>query len=137
MTAPAYVHEPPRSVADPDVEVWAGTEARIRVRANVPIRDPVLVASGEATTAEPGAESRTRMGIDSADDHCAHLTLTLTQPGRYRIELTDAWGYPNRHSRWNAIAIREDQPPAIRIVNPPLAAEPAVPPTETEPSRPD
>jgi hypothetical protein len=121
LAPPAYTGEPERTVRDPELIVWPGTEAVFDVTSNVDARNPVFVF-------ETDVESRARMRADAVSQRRMTTSRRLMQEGRYRVEFADEWGYAIRHPRWHRVTLRRDMPPEVQIVSPLLApgGEPTV-----------
>ncbi len=111
LVPPPYTGEPAEVAPEPDLRVWAGTQATFELQANVDVRDPVFVLRGEN-------ETRTRMAIADADPSQAAVSELLTESGTYRIEFTDRWGYACRAPAEHSIVVRDDAPPTVEIVIP-------------------
>lgn len=111
LEPPAYTGWASGVAAGPDPSVLAGTRATFKVRANVPLADPVFVF-------QAAGESRTRMSVTPDTPEAATLSVKLTQSGTYRVEFSDQWGFPYRNATQWRIEVRPDTPPAIRIVVP-------------------
>jgi len=108
---PDYTREPAYETHDPDVHAWAGTTATLRVRTNVPVRDPVFIFDGRDSV-------RRRMLVDDATPDAAQLDLTLTESGQYRVEFRDRWGSPQPRPVSHFITVRPDAGPFVEITRP-------------------
>ncbi|MBU0639502.1 MAG: hypothetical protein KKB50_11605 [Planctomycetes bacterium] len=111
LDPPAYTGEPAATASEPDLHVWAGTQATFAVEANVAIHEPVLVLVGDP-------ETRTRMSGARDDPRSAAVTVALTESCAYRIEFADRWGYALRHPPQHRIVVRTDAAPQIEVLTP-------------------
>lgn len=115
LTPPAYTGLAEQTVQTPSFDVLAGTRATWRLRANVPVADPVFVLTGPR-------ETRTRMLVSPEQPEIATLTMTLVESGNYQLLFNDRWGVPYRDPPTHAITVYADAPPTISLVAPELPA---------------
>jgi hypothetical protein len=108
---PEYTGWPAEQVAGGDLEVLVGTRVTLRMRANVPVRDAVLVMLGPA-------ETRTRMTVDQADPATMTVSMLCTQSASYWAEFTDQWGHAACQPAAHQLIVRDDAPPIVEIVDP-------------------
>lgn len=114
ITPPAYTGQATRRLPEMDIDALYGTRARVVIRANVAIHEPVFILDGLR-------ETRTRMRVDHGDPQRATCDLVLTDSGDYRFEFADRWGYPFRAAERYTIRVAPDQPPVVTLVDPAAA----------------
>jgi hypothetical protein len=105
---PAFTGLAPRVDEDGgDIYAPAGTSVRLKVFADKPVVDAVLLmADGSRVALGPGAGS------------ALEASLSVRADGSYRVALADADGLKNPGDTEYFIRIMDDRPPDVRIVRP-------------------
>jgi len=93
-----------------DVDAVIGTRVTVEATTNVPVRDPVLVMTGDG-----GEESETRLLMRNADLDSTRIVgeFTVVRNEQYLLRFFDRFGEPNRDPIKHNVRARPDRPPTV------------------------
>lgn len=112
LEPPAYTKWPAEIVTEPDLNVLAGTRARLRLTAQTPINEGVLIFERDEV------QTRTRLTTHADDPRRLEVSWALLESGAYWFELTDEYGRREATPERHFVNVRPDKPPEIEIISP-------------------
>ena len=113
ISPPAYTRLAPQEkpYAFKDTQALEGSEVRIRLQSNRPLREGTL----ELTV---GDQPPVRLPLKKSGEKEVTGAFTATESGRMRLSLVDTDGLPSQGDFEGALTVTHDLPPTVQLANP-------------------